>query len=237
MRARALPYEVDGIRYAVCQAEDVGALVPLLARAFAGHDPPAVALGLTVEDFVPYMAAVTAGRVSVGLTIVARDLASGNLAGGLAAEDAALPAQLDPRILSPKFAPMYELIGDMDATITDPVPIEPGSVLHVFMLGVAEPFARRGIAQCLVDACLANAAALGYRVAVTEATNLVSQHIFAKRGFVTRAEASYADYRRDGTATFGSIADQGGVKSMLLQPLGVRPGPSAAATPRRSDRA
>ena len=79
---------------------------------------------------------------------------------------------------------------------------------------VDDRFARRGIAQRLVEVSLANAVALGYRTAVTEATNLVSQHIFSKLGFATRAQASYGDYRGGGNATFASIADQGGIMSM-----------------------
>ncbi|HKZ91126.1 MAG TPA: GNAT family N-acetyltransferase, partial [Candidatus Limnocylindrales bacterium] len=65
-----------------------------------------------------------------------------------------------------------------------------------------ERFERRGIGQHLVRACQANGARLGYRLAVVEATNRVSQHIFEKLGFVSRAQTLYADYRRDGIAAF-----------------------------------
>lgn len=215
MRADALPYDIDGIRYSVCRPAEVDELVALLARTFSRHDPPAIALGLTAEDFTTYLAAITASRASVGLTIVARDVVSGELAGGIATEDVAAPAQFDLEALSPKFGPMFELVEQLDESIGPANPIQPGSVLHVFMLGVDEPFARRGIAQRLVVACLANGAALGYQIAVTEATNLVSQHIFTKLGFTTRAQTSYGGYHRDGVAIFDSIAEHGGIMSMI----------------------
>jgi hypothetical protein len=47
-------------------------------------------------------------------------------------------------------------------------------------------------------------------VAVTEATNKASQHIFRKLGFVERVWRSYRDYRIDGQAVFASIVEHGG---------------------------
>ena len=82
------------------------------------------------------------------------------------------------------------------------------------MLGVADAFAGRGIAQELVRASLANGAQRGFRRAVTIATNPVSQHIFRKLGFAALATTSYADYRHDGKAVFASIADRGGPVAM-----------------------
>jgi ribosomal protein S18 acetylase RimI-like enzyme len=71
------------------------------------------------------------------------------------------------------------------------------------------------VAQQLVAACLEHGARRGYRVAVTEATNKVSQHIFRKQGFVARVWRSYQTYRFDGRKVFGSIAEHGG--PMLME--------------------
>jgi ribosomal protein S18 acetylase RimI-like enzyme len=215
MTQAALPNEIEGIRYSICRPAEVAELVGVLARSFSRHDPPAVALGLTQDDFKTFLTFLTATAGEDGLTILARDVASGEMAGALLTEDAGAPAPLDMDAVSPRFAPIYALFGELDGAMGDGEPIESGSTLHLFMLGVDERFARRGIAQRLVKACLANGNLLGYQTAITEATNRTSQHIFAKTGFVTRSEASYADFRHDGVATFASIADQGGIKSMV----------------------
>ena len=47
-------------------------------------------------------------------------------------------------------------------------------------------------------------------MAVTEATNTTSQHIFRKLGFTERVRGSYADHRFRGRAVFRSIAEHGG---------------------------
>jgi ribosomal protein S18 acetylase RimI-like enzyme len=83
-------------------------------------------------------------------------------------------------------------------------------MLHLFLLGVDQGSTGNRVAQKLVMACLENGRRRGYRLAVTEATNKISQHIFRKQGFVEREWRSYRDYRYEGQATFMSIADQGG---------------------------
>jgi len=215
MTDEELPFEISGIRYSICRPDEVAAMVRVLAATFARHDPPAVAVGLAPEDFETFLTIVSATAGDDGLTVVARDVASGSMAGALLTEDAGRAAELDLGAISPRFGPIFDLFGEIEERIGDAGPIEPGTTLHVFMLGVDDRFAGRGIAQRLVETCLANGAALDYRTAVTEATNRTSQHIFSKLGFVVRAQASYAEYRRDGVATFASIAEHGGVKSMI----------------------
>jgi ribosomal protein S18 acetylase RimI-like enzyme len=85
-----------------------------------------------------------------------------------------------------------------------------GESAHLFLLGVAERFGGKGIGCHLVAQCNANAAQKGYRLAVTEATNRTSQHIFRKLGFVERVGRSYQEHRFNGRAFFTSIAEHGG---------------------------
>ena len=137
------------------------------------------------------------------------------MAGALLAEDAASSPPDGMAGLSDKFEPIFELFGELEAQIDDPPITAPGEVLHLFLLGVDERFAGRGIGQQLVEVALANGADSDFRVAVAEATNRTSQHIFAKLGFACRAAVAYADYRRDGIPVFRSIADHGGPMAMI----------------------
>ena len=112
--------------------------------------------------------------------------------------------------LSPKFEPIMDIFDQLSSLLGPLASPAPGEALNLSMLGVADSFARRGIAQELVRTSLANGAQRRYRQALTTATNPTSQHIFRKLGFTARAQASYADYRRDGVAVFASVADAGG---------------------------
>ena len=208
------PYVITGIEYAACGPGDTAEVGRLLAESFTLHDPPAVAVGLTSDEFEAFVNLWLPGAGTDGLTIVARDVASGQLAGALLTDDAAAPPPQGLDDVSHKFEPIFDLLDQIDTEYRQGTNIDPGNYLHLFLLGVADQFTRRSIGRHLVEACLANGAAKGYTTAVTEATNPVSQHIFRTLGFEKRTERSYNDYRLDGTPVFASIAEHGGPMTM-----------------------
>ena len=112
--------------------------------------------------------------------------------------------------LSAKFNPIFDILGQLDAAYRGVQAVSAGESLHLFLLGIARRFAGQGVAQQLVAECLANGARRGYRVAVTEATNRTSQHIFRKQGLVDRGPAVLPGHRFDGQAVFAAIAEHGG---------------------------
>lgn len=212
-------HEHKGIAYGVAEESDLEEMTRLLGAVFSRHDPPAVATGLTpteFEDFVRLLCpAVAGGR----LTIVGRSAETGELAGVLLTEDSASPAPSGIDRLSRKFDPIFDILGQLDADYRQGQPALPGQWLHLFLLGVAEAFGGRGVAQQLVTLCLDNGVRRGYRTAVTEATNSVSQHVFRKHGFADRAQRFYRDHRYEGRAYFAAI--DGHVGPILMdRPLG-----------------
>jgi len=198
------------IEYGVYVASDADEMVRLLGGVFSRHDPPAVAVGLTASEFASFVRMLCARAAVEGLTIVARLAGTGQLVGALVTEACASapPDGLDR--LSTKFEPIFDLLGELDTEYRRDQAARPGESLHLFLLGVAESVAGRGVAQQLVATCLGHGARKGYRMAVTEATNKVSQHIFRKQGFVEQVRRSYASYRLDGRAVFASIQDHEG---------------------------
>jgi ribosomal protein S18 acetylase RimI-like enzyme len=198
------------INYRVYAASDVNEMALLLGEAFSHRDPPAVAAGLTVGEFESFVRLLCPKAEAEGLTIVARSAGTGEMVGALLAEDSAsaIPDGMDQ--LSAKFSPIFDILGQLDMEYRGGEPPRPGEALHLFLLGVAQRFAGQGVAHQLVATCLENGARRGYRVAVTEATNKTSQHIFRRQGFVERARRSYRDHRFDGRAVFASIVEHGG---------------------------
>ena len=196
--------------YGAFTARDADEMAQLLGEAFSRRDPLAMAVGVTPSEFAALVRLFCPKAAEEGLTIVARRRGTRELVGALLTEDSASapPDGLDR--LSPKFDPVFDLLGQLDAEYRAGRALLPGESLHLFLLGVAESVAGQGVAQQLVSNCLEHGARKGYRLAVTEASNLVSQHIFRKRGFVERVRRSYGDHRFNGQAVFASIAEQGG---------------------------
>ncbi|HEV8482622.1 MAG TPA: GNAT family N-acetyltransferase [Blastocatellia bacterium] len=198
------------IVYGVYTAQDADEMARLLGEVFSRRDPPAMAAGLTTSEFETFVRLFCPQAAVEGLTVVARNAGTRKLVGALLTEDSAsaLPDGMDQ--LSPKFEPIFDILGQLDAEYRAGRPPSPGESLHLFLLGVAESVAGRGVAQHLVTTCLEYGARKGYQLAVTEATNKVSQHIFRKLGFADRVRRSYFNHRFAGRAVFESIAEHGG---------------------------
>jgi len=194
-----------GIAFGVAEECDLEDMTRLLGAVFSRHDPPAVATGLTPAEFEEFVRLLCPGVAAARLTIVARSVESGELAGALLTEDSASPPPSGLDRLSKKFDPIFDILGQLDTDYRQGKPVVTGESLHLFLLGVAETCSGRGVAQQLVTSCLANGVRRGYRTAVTEATNNVSQHIFRKQGFVDRARRTYRDHRYEGRAFFAAV--------------------------------
>jgi GNAT superfamily N-acetyltransferase len=198
------------VRFAVCGPGDVDELVALLGEVFTERDPPAVAVGLTACEFEALVELYRARAGTEGLTIVARSEASGEMVGALLAEDSAALFPEGAERLSSKFDPIFDILTELEAEYRRGKIVLPGDALHLFLLGVRRTFAGQKVAQGLVRACIETGVRRGYRVAVTEATNATSHHVFRKMGFVERVRRSYVDHRFKGMPFFESIAEHQG---------------------------
>ena len=200
---------LNGIVYGLPTESESHEIVRLLGETFAKRDPPAVAVGLTPGEFEEFVALLCADATTQGLTIIARSAETGELAGALLAEDcsSALPAGMES--LSDKFDPIFDILGRLESGYCSNLGRTAGESVHLFLLGVSERYGGRGVGSQLVAQCTANATRKGYRLAVTEATNLTSQHIFRQAGFVERVRGSYQEHRFNGKAFFGPLRNMG----------------------------
>jgi ribosomal protein S18 acetylase RimI-like enzyme len=195
-------------------ASDAEPMARLLGDVFSRRDPPAVAAGITAPEFETFVRGMCPAVEAEGLTVVARVASTGELVGALLTLDSATDALGGREALGPRFAPIFDILGRLEPEeIWRPPPR--GVSLHLLLLGVADRASGRGVAQSMVRECLSRGARLGYRTAVTEATNRVSQSVFRRLGFVERARLSYAEHRFEGRAVFASIAEHGG--PMLME--------------------
>ena len=198
------------VTYHLFTKAEADEMARFLGEVFAHRDPTALAVGLTAPEFESFIRLYGPKADAEGLTVVARSAATGDIVGALLAED---PASAPPdgfEQLSPKFRPIFDILGQLVTEYSAARPRRAGESVHLFLLGVAEGFGGRGIAQRLVAECLAHGGRRGCRIAVTEATNMASQRLFRKLGFVEMVRRSYGDHLFEGQACFGSVADQGG---------------------------
>lgn len=198
------------IEYGLPAAAEAGAMAKFLGETFSRRDPAAYAVGLTADEFEGFARLLCPKAVTDGLTIVARRADTRELIGVMLNEDSASPMPDGMERLGRKFDPILDILGQLGAEYWGDRQPKAGEALHLYLLGVAEEFTGRGVAQRLVTDCLDLGARVGYRLAVTEATNKISQHVFRKLGFVERVSRSYESHSFNGRACFTSIAEHGG---------------------------
>ncbi len=196
---------VAGVEYGLLEHAELRPMARLLAEAFSLYDPPAVAVGLTSPQVEALVTAFGPKAIAEKISVVARVASAEDLVGALLAEDFVTPPPDGLEDVAPSFAPIGALLGDLDSRYRASRTILPGSCVHIFMVGVADRASGQGIAQQLVTTCLANGRARGYRLAVTEATGSVSQHVFRKLGFRDILAAPYKDFLFNGRRVFSSI--------------------------------
>jgi GNAT superfamily N-acetyltransferase len=198
------------IEYTICTADDTDEIARMLGDIFSRREPPAVALRLTPAEFEAFVQLLCPNVVAEGLTIVARHADTGQMVGALLTEDGASAMPHVVGALSSKFDPIFHLLGQLDDEYRATRIIRHGELMHLYLLGVTDAAAGRGVAKQLVAKCLELGARRGYTVAITEATAKTSQNVFRTLGFTERVRRSYEHYRFEGRAPFASIAEHGG---------------------------
>jgi ribosomal protein S18 acetylase RimI-like enzyme len=183
----------DAICCEILRPADAADAVSLVARAFSEDEPMSVAVGVTVAEMEQLLLPAAEQIVADGLTVVARDTQTGEMAGVLVTDDFAAPLPLGAAGASPKFDPIFALLERLDEEYRQDRSVSRGEYLHLFMLATEARYRGRGVAGRLVRACLENGERLRYRQALTEATGVVSQHVFLGAGFAERLHAAYRD--------------------------------------------
>ena len=197
-----LPQEIFGVSYEPLDTDSSDQAALVVAQAFAGYEPMAVAQKISVHEFAAHLRSLGPVLAEEGLTVIARDRQAGEIIGALVTRDFA------PTIASEG----GEGTGAIDAllnALSQPYiqtrTIRAGAYLLLNLLAVSDRHKGRSVAYNMVRLCLENGMKKGYTNAVTEATGLISQHIFRKCGFVERHEIVYKDFTYEGENSFESI--------------------------------
>jgi ribosomal protein S18 acetylase RimI-like enzyme len=198
------------IEYGLYRASDAEEMTKLLADAFTRHDPLAWAVGVEPTDFASLVVSLLPQVAQEDLTIVARLAATGEMAGALLTNDPARETAASMETLSDRFAPIGSILGELVTTYRAGREPREGEMLHLYFLGVSDRAAGNGVGKRLVAASVENGSRKDYRVAVAEATNPKSQHIFRTQGFAERGQILFKEHVFRGRKVFEHIAEYGG---------------------------
>jgi len=207
--------EFEGIRYEVFSMEDAVGFTAVVTEAFTGYEPMSLAMGIPFDVFYGFMGGLAVKAAEEGLSVIARDIASGKVVGALVNEDLMSPPAETPNPLDSRFNPIFTLLGELTEYYRDSHDFQLGECLHVFMIGVTHDYKGRSLSSHLISHSLKNARNKGFRAVCTEATGRISQHIFGKKfGFHELKKTEYKTFVYNGEQIFRNIKDHWGAYLM-----------------------
>jgi hypothetical protein len=198
--------EVQGVRYELFDMSALGETAHMVAEAFNRYEPMSVAQGIPAKEFEDFIKLLGPKAQQEELTVLARDQETGQVIGAMITDDFASEPPESMEHLGGAFEPVFALLGELNEQYKRRRSLRLGEYLHLFLIAVNHKHNGRNVAHNLIQSCLENGIRKGYHTAVTEATGVISQHIFRdKFGFVDRLEIPYKTFVYQGRRVFESI--------------------------------
>ena len=195
---------------------DADAAARLYTLVFHTDEPTSRCRALDPALFLPYARFYVQSLVGKDLSFVVRDESTGDLAGFIfcldLSDDLAEEGPLMAEFLA-HFRPVVVMIDELESRHLAPDRTPAGSALHIFQIGVAPEYLRRGVGKALIGRALAHARGRGFRQAVADCTNAPSKQVFAQCGFSERGYTPYGAFTLDGDRPFAAL--DGGFSLMV----------------------
>lgn len=171
------------------------------SRIFSDEEPTSVALGITSDEFTYVFCSIMESCVLSGYSHASHSKFGDAVALNLPYDQF---LQVKYNVLS-KIEPMFSLFDTLKYT-----PAE--KCLYVFSIASDG----HGLASDLLQHMISEAKMSGFESILADCTNIKSQKLFTKFGFVTRAEVAYDCFEYNGRCLFKNISDTTSIKRMEL---------------------
>jgi len=199
--------EKDGIRYTGLGEADYDEAAQLIASVFTdGSEPVTRVLGIRFSDFDHFVRQLLPKFDREGLSVVARDDSNGHLVGAQLNDDMGTEIP-DVSAACKELAPALALLDELDRRYFGGRAVDPNHYAHFFFTAVSARYRGHQIASQLLELSLAITLKKGYRIAVAEATGLVSQDILRRAGFESRVEIPYREFVHKSRRPFQGVKD------------------------------
>ena len=181
--------------------DDLRFAIEFTSQIFADEEPTSVALGVTSDEFTDVFRSIMETSVSSGYSYASHSEHGDAVALNLP-YDQFLGVEYN---VSKKIEPMFALF--------DAMKYEPsGKCLYVFSIASDA----KGLGSQLLKHTIDEAKAHGFTSILADCTNIKSQKMFERHGFVTRSEVTYGGFEHQGVYSFKNVSTTRSIKKMEL---------------------
>ena len=182
--------------------DDLRFAIEFTSQIFADKEPTSVALGVTSDEFTDVFRSIMETSVLSGYSYASHSEHGDSVALNLQYDQF---LEVEYNVID-KIEPMFALFDAMKYTPT-------GKCLYVFSIASDG----RGLASQLLQHTIDEARKEGFESILADCTNIKSQKLFEKHGFVTRSEVTYGGFEhKSGTYSFKNISNTRSIKKMEL---------------------
>ncbi|MGD1701059.1 hypothetical protein [Dapis sp. BLCC M229] len=200
--------EQNEIVYEILQEKDIEPTINCVVDVFPSAEPMSIALKITPSDFYPFAEIICQKAVAEGLSHIAKDPATSEVAGFIISEHLSNESEEEiHKNIPQKFEVVSQVLKELHEQYEMEKKLVNSKMFHLFLLGAREKYRGRKIANTLVENNLKVAAQAGFSKAIVEASGKISQHICRKYGFEDRVSIDYQNYEYKGIKVFEEIKE------------------------------
>ncbi|MGD1714217.1 GNAT family N-acetyltransferase [Dapis sp. BLCC M172] len=200
--------EENEIVYEILQEKDIEQTINCLVDVFPSAEPMSKALQVTPSELYPFAEMICQKAVAEGLSHVAKDPATSEVAGFIISEHLSNESEEEVHKNIPqKFEVFSQVLKELHEQYEMEKKLVNSKIFHIFLLGAREKYRGRKIGNKLVENNLKMATQAGFSKAIVEASGNISQHICRKYGFEDRVSLDYQTYEYKGVKVFEEIKE------------------------------
>jgi ribosomal protein S18 acetylase RimI-like enzyme len=187
----------------------------LYRDVFLADEPTSVRRAPDTALFLHYAKLYAGSLAKKNLSFIVRDERTDELAGFIFCVDLTLDPEREGEWMVAFLANFPEavaMITELEDWYLNVAEVSPGTVLHIYQIGVSRKYRGQGIAQALIRRVLAHGRELGFRQVVADCTNPVSRRSFEQCGFHEKGFSSYEEFSLNGIRFFAGL--EGGISLM-----------------------
>lgn len=187
---------------------DVDAAARLYTEVFLADEPTTRISGMDFPGFFPFAEAYVKILARKKLSFIAREIETGEIVGFIFSLDLTDdPEQEEPimkEFLS-HFRGTVAMLDELEARYFNHETLLPGSVFHVFQIGVRRGFRERGTAKTMIHQTVSHARDLGFSQVAADCTGPVSKQAFDRCGFHEVCYYPYDEFCMDEATVFAGL--------------------------------
>lgn len=202
--------------YQILSHDTADATAELYTEVFLTDEPMTRRHGIDPCVFLPYARFYLRFCSEQQLSFIARSKETREVVGFALGSDLTTDWEsIGPEMvgLVSLFRESMAILEEVEHRCPDLRDVQPGTVLHIFQLGVRRDFRGQGLAIALIHRILAEAKRRGFRKVIADCTGPASRHSCERCGFYEAARVSYDDFYVDGGAFFRGLP--GGISLMI----------------------